>query len=480
MSDLAGAAAWQLVPGDADGVDALARRLGGFARAAAGAAAQLRDVQAGSWVGPAGDAFREQVGDLPRQLDRSAAAFGAAERALSDYADVLREARGTVARAADLYADGERATARWRQAQDEHAAPGRAGADPGADERLAASRLLADARERVDAAGRAAAARLRSAAAHAPKEPSLLSRAMHQVGQFLAGAGEATWGLLELGFKLSPTYALIDPQGFVEHAGGLVQGLVYGVQDPKEFAKAVLDWDTWKENPARALGHLVPDLLLTLATAGAGAAGRGARVLDKAGDLRRARRGLDDVGAAGRSPLTPSSRTPYDAVVEPRVGRDVADIVESDYDPLGGLPDADAFARNYIRVTGDPDRPTDWVWPENNGAVPGSEHLVSPAPGMRIDRIGGTRGEYFTDPGTPFGQRSLPPDRLELPLREWEIAADHPDLGDGAVRLERSVIAPHFGQPGGGMQYRFLDDAGEPLSNQAVWDRRIIMEVPRG
>ena len=120
MTSLSYASPVDVVPGDADGVEAVARQLGGFAQAAAGAADQLRDVQAGSWVGPAGDAFRAQVGDLPKQLDRAAASFGAAQRALSAYAAVLHEARGAAARAIDLHADGDRATARWRDAQAAH------------------------------------------------------------------------------------------------------------------------------------------------------------------------------------------------------------------------------------------------------------------------------------------------------------------------------------------------------------------------
>ena len=99
---------------------------------------------------------------------------------------------------------------------------------------------------------------------------------------------------------------------------------------------------------------------------------------------------------------------------------------------------------------------------------------------MRIDRIGGTGGEYFTDPGTPFAGRALPPDRLEAPRREWEVRADHPALADGSVRLERSQVAPWFGQPGGGVQYRFVDEAGKPLSNEDLWKREMIEEVPRG
>ncbi len=56
-------------------------------------------------------------------------------------------------------------------------------------------------------------------------------------------------------------------------------GLVYGVTHPVELGKVLIDWDTWQESPGRAIGHLLPDLLLTLATAGGGAAARGARTM---------------------------------------------------------------------------------------------------------------------------------------------------------------------------------------------------------
>jgi hypothetical protein len=107
----------------------------------------------------------------------------------------------------------------------------------------------------------------------APHEPGLLSKAVHAVGSFLAGAGEATWGMVEFAYKISPAYATVDPEGFAQNALDLANGLRYGVQHPKELGKAILDWDTWAEDPARALGHLVPDLVLALATAGTGEAG---------------------------------------------------------------------------------------------------------------------------------------------------------------------------------------------------------------
>jgi hypothetical protein len=142
---------------------------------------------------------------------------------------------------------------------------------------------------------------------------------MHAVGSFLAGAGEATWGLAVFAYKLSPTYALTDPEGFVKNLEDLGQGLAYGVEHPKEFGKAVLDWDTWAHDPARALGHLVPDLVLALATAGTGEAGvaagraaKGAEVaeeLSTRGVLRAARvaeLGEEEAAALSRRFLTPT------------------------------------------------------------------------------------------------------------------------------------------------------------------------------
>lgn len=73
-----------------------------------------------------------------------------------------------------------------------------------------------------------------------------------------------------------------------------MQGLLTGVQfmatHPGTTGKALVDWDTWMSDPARAAGRLVPDLLLTIATAGAGGAVRASsatRRLDKAADAVR-------------------------------------------------------------------------------------------------------------------------------------------------------------------------------------------------
>jgi hypothetical protein len=77
----------------------------------------------------------------------------------------------------------------------------------------------------------------------------------------------------------------------------MAQGIYTGLTtDPigfgKELGKSLLDWDTWADDPARAIGHLVPDAVAAVATAGTGAlATRGAKggmdILDGLSDLNR-------------------------------------------------------------------------------------------------------------------------------------------------------------------------------------------------
>ena len=206
-----------------------------------------------------------------------------------------------------------------------------ASSDPGEPLREQARRVLGDARDNVAEQGRRAAGTLRAAADAAPDEPGLFSRAATQVGEFFKGAGEATWGIVEFAFKLSPTYLLIDPAGYVSHLQGLADGVVFAVQNPKEFALAVLDWETWKENPARALGHLVPDLVLALATGGAGAAATraasAARRLDALADLGASSRRLDGGPAL---PIESTSRLP-----RPHQGQPVYRVYGENLDARG-------------------------------------------------------------------------------------------------------------------------------------------------
>ena len=312
MTDLAvGARPQDVITGSAEEVEALAARLAFYADQAGDAAARLRAIDAGAWVGEAGDAFRDAIGELPTKLQRGCDAFWDAVYALRTYAATLREAQATAARAIELFTEADRQTGTWRAQSQAHetlqqASPGTgpppdtapAANDPGEDLRREARHLVEQAREEVEEAARRAASRLKDAGDAAPNKPGFFRRAIGALGDFGRGAVEGTVGMATFAFKLSPTYALIDPDGYVENVVGMGKGLAYGVTHPVEFAKAVTNWDMWLDNPARALGQLVPDLALALATAGAGGAAKGA------GAARRLARSADDVAAVGRATHT--------------------------------------------------------------------------------------------------------------------------------------------------------------------------------
>src|SRR5690349_14549989 len=92
-----------------------------------------------------------------------------------------------------------------------------------------------------------------------------------------------------------------------ENAWDMAQGIYTGLTtDPigfgKELGKSLLDWDTWADDPARALGHLVPDAIAAVATAGTGAVATrgikgGADALDALSDMSRV---ADDLGALSK------------------------------------------------------------------------------------------------------------------------------------------------------------------------------------
>src|SRR5207253_1225567 len=116
--------------------------------------------------------------------------------ALANYARVLREAQADAAAAERRSADAHAASAAWSAQQSAPDAPPTP--DPGAADRTAAAHQLAAAQERVDAAAHRTAAILDDAEHGAPHAPGLLSKAVHAIGSFMKGAGEATWGLAEL------------------------------------------------------------------------------------------------------------------------------------------------------------------------------------------------------------------------------------------------------------------------------------------
>jgi hypothetical protein len=83
--------------GDPEAIRESGRSYGRFAATAAEAAASLRGLDSGAWVGSEGDLFRARVAEIPSHLDTAHGAFGQVAWALSGFADELDAARQQLA-----------------------------------------------------------------------------------------------------------------------------------------------------------------------------------------------------------------------------------------------------------------------------------------------------------------------------------------------------------------------------------------------
>lgn len=79
--------------------------------------------------------------------------------------------------------------------------------------------------------------------------------------------------------------------------------------------------------------------------------------------------------------------------------------------------------------------------------------------GCLVDRFGGDHGRSLFIAGTPYAERSLPPDlldatRLDFGLRTFLVEDD--------LEVVAGPVAPWFGQPGGAVRFDLVGSA-------AVW-----------
>ncbi|MFC6287288.1 putative T7SS-secreted protein [Nocardioides sp. GCM10027113] len=294
--------------------------------------AALAAISVEGWTGRAADHFREAHDLEPDRWTEAGNGFVRAGTALEVYASAVENAQRVAAWAEAEYARGEQVTRDARAAYDVDVAAARqrvANAaslgqvmtltilpfdDPGAAVRANAVAELEAARSSLETAAQACADEVRRGCAAAPEEPNWLESGLRFVGGVLEGAGEALWDLA----TLTPFSAVNMVRDLSSLAAGdltveelqakyrlsleTAQGMVQALRDDpvafgKELGKGLLDWDTWADDPARAIGHLVPDAIAAAATAGAGTvATRGAGSID---DLADGLRAVDRVADAG-------------------------------------------------------------------------------------------------------------------------------------------------------------------------------------
>ena len=285
----------------------------------------LTKIDVSGWTGRAADEFREAHDLEPDRWVKAGNGFRKAAAGLTTYAGALEDAQRRAAEAKAEYERGEResASARtqydsymgrmrtyWSSGGTDQAEPFVDWGDPIQQEALGA---LNAAKADLDNAAAVCAGDVRAGCADAPEEPNWLESGLKFVGGIFEGAGEAVWDLLTM-VPFSPVNLVIDsyklatgdltPEELMkkyelsaEDAWTMAQGIYTGLTtDPvgfgKELGKSLLDWDTWADDPARAIGHLVPDAVAAVATAGTGAlATRGAKggmdLLDGLSDLSK-------------------------------------------------------------------------------------------------------------------------------------------------------------------------------------------------
>ena len=157
------------------------------------------------------------------------------------------------------------------------------------------------------------------------------------VGSFARGVWDGVWEIGELAYGLgmfsqrmnpispffNPGAALKDVQGFVD--GAMRFGEAFAA-DPagvtREVGKAIIDWEDLKNDPAHWAGSLVPDIALTLATAGGGAAVKGGTAVKAASRVDGAAVAFD--AALARSKITMSIEERLDRGIDIRQWEDKA------------------------------------------------------------------------------------------------------------------------------------------------------------
>jgi len=92
-----------------------------------------------------------------------------------------------------------------------------------------------------------------------------------------------------------------------------------------------------------------------------------------------------------------------------------------------------------------------WNWPANNGASPNTTSSYTLDVGVSVDRIGGERGSYLSPTGTTLAQRALAPGSFAESYNQYVVLKP--------FSVERSDVAPAFGEAGNGVQYRIPEVA---------------------
>jgi hypothetical protein len=262
-----------LIPGDPDALNVSVEKFTIFADALITAGEGFRDIQAQGWDGLAAQKAQSMFEVEPPKWLKAGDALNDAASALSTYADALLWAQGKAAEAIRLWNEGQAATEKARQdhARAVEEAAGQAaesGAapvevpfhDPGAEPRAAATDLLNRTRQQLLDAGDIATAAIERARDQAPEKPGWFGQTMGMFEDFLYGVRDGANESFEAVWSFGEMLAE-DPSKFDDAVEAMGTNIASAVSNPQEAFAKVTDWNTWKESPGRAVGHLIIDAI---------------------------------------------------------------------------------------------------------------------------------------------------------------------------------------------------------------------------
>ncbi|MCE7007993.1 hypothetical protein LWC34_35000 [Kibdelosporangium philippinense] len=463
-----------LIPGEPDEfgptIDGL-NKMGRAMRQAGDGLAKLDTAE--HWSGPAADSFRNRFDARPEMWSRYGQVLNDVAGALTPYRDALAEAQQEAARAIEAY---KRAQQKTEQAQEAFEAAveersrnlWQAGrpmefpefVDPAAGEKAQAQKILDDAKAKLSAASDKWHYRIAELRDQLPEEPGWLERRRidlvdhaslmaTQTWEVVDGAASAVAGMVQMVRMVNPydPYNLKNPKEYVENLGTVAAGLWHAATNPIETGKQMLQWDTWKDSPGRALGNLLPDIVMTAATGGAGAAGAATR-----GALGVAKNAMEEMIEAGTRTATRHA----DDIPTPPKWDDISDSGYHegplhDWGPGSKQPDTPSISD---RLDGDaPSRPTREQWEDH-----GPEDPLRPTQ-EEVEHYYGDRGDpppsrepdppSQSEPGQPEPHHQPdPPSQPEPPQRPEPISRD--ELIDRDYRADESDHAAYrdrYGDP---------------------------------
>ena len=285
----------------------------------------LSSLNADGWEGRAADHFRSKFKVQVQGWVDAQEAFSSASEAYSSYASTLASAQSQC--------DGIRV--RWEQGRDavqqaqNNQADARSQAaaygvlpvfgascneGPGRSAMAAAEADFQTLVDQVNEAGDLLITALNAGIAKLP-ERTWWDAVTRTAGSILGGAFEAVVEIVKLVWKLSGGEGMWDfgrvlmgdmtlDEYNIKHKEIPTETLAAMAKalwnDPVGFMKAVgkslIDWDTWTDDPGRAIGHLLPDVILALATMG-GSAGVSAGEKALTGGARALRIGKEVIKA---------------------------------------------------------------------------------------------------------------------------------------------------------------------------------------